>query len=511
MNELCRLLRCRCGAVLCCLLAQAAMACLALAQPSSTTKPNLVYILCDDLGYGDVHDYNLDRGKIPTPNIDAFAAASMQFTDAHSSSAVCTPSRYSLLTGRYNWRSTLQKGVLHGDDAPLLEPGRMTVGSLLQAQGYTTQAIGKWHLGLTWADGKLKGDITDGPMQHGFDHYFGIAASLDMWPFAYIDDNHFTEPLTTKKKWVREGPAAESFEAVNVLPELVKHSQTFLKAQDRSKPFFLYLALTSPHTPLVPTPQFAGKSPLGPYGDFVMETDWAIGQVLDAIKADGFDDNTLVMLASDNGCAPYIKVADLEAKGHFPSAQFRGYKADIWEGGHRIPYIVRWPGVIAAGSKAKQTVCLSDLLATTADIVGVKLPDTAGEDSVSLLPIFRGSTSPVREAEVHHSIDGNFAIRQGDWKLELCAGSGGWAAPREPAARKQGLPPIQLYNLKTDEAEQHNVASENPEVVERLKGLLTRYVEEGRSTPGATQKNDVEIDLYKVPKPGATEKAGEGG
>jgi arylsulfatase A len=463
------------------------------------TRPSILYILCDDLGIGDVHAFNPERGKIPTPNMDRLASQGMSFTDAHATSAVCTPSRYGILTGRYNWRSRLQKGVLNGNSPPLLEPGRLTVPALLKSLGYDTDAIGKWHLGLLWDDRKYHGVIIDGPLQHGFDHFFGIAASLDMPPFAWIDDDHFPEYPSVTKKWVRTGAAAPSFEAVDALPTVQKKAIEYLNSHTKG-PFFLYVALPSPHTPLVPTPQWQGKSPLnlGPYADYVMETDDVVGKILDALDADHLSDSTLVYFTSDNGCAPYIGVKALEAKGHFPSAQFRGYKSDIWDGGHRIPLVIRWPGVTQSGTRYDETVCLSDLMATTAAITGFSIPPNAGEDSVSILPALTGDKAPLRDAEVQHSIDGNFAIRVGSWKLELCAGSGGWSDPREPAAAKLHLPKVQLYDLATDIGEQHNLQAEHPEKVASMTALLEKYVNDGRSTPGPPQKNDVPIDIWKT-------------
>jgi arylsulfatase A len=305
---------------------------------------------------------------------------------------------------------------------------------------------------------------------------------------------------------VRTGAAAPSFDAIDCLPTVEQKAISFLISHGKQRgdggagqePFFLYVALPAPHTPLVPSPAWQGKSPLGPYADYVMETDDVVGKILQAVRAAGLSDSTIVYFTSDNGCAPYIGVKALEAKGHFPSAQFRGYKADIWEGGHRIPLVVRWPGVVAAGSTYDETVSLSDLMATTAQIVGYSLPQNGGEDSVSMLPALQGGTQPLREAEIQHSIDGNFAIREGKWKLELCAGSGGWSAPREPAAHKQGLPPVQLYDLSADIGETTNVEGQHPEVVAAMETLLKKYIDDGRSTPGAPQKNDVPIDIWKL-------------
>jgi len=482
--------------ILCCASVRVAVA--------AASRPNIVYILCDDLGYGDVHALNPERGKIPTPNIDKLAAQGMVFTDAHAGSSVCTPSRYGILTGRYCWRTKLQSSVLSGTSDPLIATDRMTVASLLKQHGYGTACLGKWHLGLRFGSHMGTDPIDDGPLQHGFDYFFGISASLDMPPFAFIENSRFTQDLTVQKKWVRSGPAAKDFDAMNVVPELVHKATTYIgdhaNEAKSGKPFFLYLALTSPHTPLVPTPDWQGKSPLGTYGDFVMETDWAAGEVFKALDSGGVADDTLVIFTSDNGCAPYIGVKELEAKGHFPSAQFRGYKADIWDGGHRIPFIARWPKRVKAASTSRQLICLTDLMSTCADLLGKKLPDNVAEDSVSILPaLLSEDEAPLREAVIHHSITGMFAIRQGNWKLELCPGSGGWAAPKDPAARKQGLPPIQLYDMKDDEGEKRNVESANPLVVEHLFKLLEKYIADGRSTPGSVQKNDAPIDIWKAP------------
>ena len=305
-----------------------------------TAKPNIAYILCDDLGYGDVHCLGGDRSKIATPNIDRLAAAGMTFTEAHASSAVCTPSRYGILTGRYNWRTHLQSGVLEGFSSPLIDAGRLTVQTLLKQHGYATACIGKWHLGMGISEKHLDSPIRDGPTTRGFDYYFGISASLDMPPFAFIENARFTESPTTQKKWIRKGAAAPGFEAVDVLPTLTQKAIEYIGKQAKTgKPFFLYLPLNSPHTPIVPTKAWQGKSRLGAYGDFVMETDWAVGEVLATLEKSEVAGNTLVIFTSDNGCSPAAGIPHLEKQGHYPSEHRRGYKADIWDGGHRIPFI----------------------------------------------------------------------------------------------------------------------------------------------------------------------------
>ena len=320
-----------------------------------------------------------------------------------------------------------------------------------------------------------------------------------MPPFAYIENDHFPHLPSVTKTWKRSGIAAPDFEAVHVLPMLARKAKEFIAAGAATNtPFFLYLPLTSPHTPLVPTKEWQGKSGLGDYGDFVMETDWALGEVLAALDKAGIVDNTLVLFSSDNGCAPYIGVDELEKQGHYPSADRRGYKADIWDGGHRIPLIARWPGRIKAGSTSDQLVSLVDLMATCADVVGVKMPKNAGEDSVSFLPALLGTaTAPLREAVVFHSINGSFAVRQGRWKLELCPDSGGWSAPKPGSKEAQGLPPVQLYDMGKDVGERANEYKEHPETVAQLTKLLEKYVADGGSTPNALGVNDVAVNIRK--------------
>lgn len=499
---------------------------LLLASPvalrAAAARPNLVFILTDDLGYGDVQCYNPQRGKIPTPNLDRLASEGMRFTDAHTASSVCTPTRYATLTGRYAWRTRLQSGVLDGFSPPLIASNRTTVASLLRANGYRTAAIGKWHLGLNWQmkeaakpapsapdqSAKSKPEwnvdwtkpILNGPTTLGFDYFYGVAASLDMPPYVFIENDRITAIPTTEKKWLRPGPAAESFEAEEALPELTHKAIAWIERQAREPdPFFLYLAYGSPHTPILPTKEWQGKSGLNAYADFVMQTDAAVGQVLAALERVGETTNTLVIFTSDNGCSPAAGTGQLQSKGHFPSGPWRGYKSDIWEGGHRVPFIARWPGRVKAGAISDETICLSDLLATGAALVGAKLPDNAGEDSVSILPALLGERRKraLREATVHHSIQGQFAIRQGAWKLAVCPGSGGWGSPRDLDARKKSLPEVQLYNLANDPGETTNLCAAHPEIVNRLTKLLGQYIANGRSTRGEQQANDVPVKFQK--------------
>jgi len=474
------------------------------ARAVETSKPNILYILCDDLGYGDVHALNPQRGKIPTPQMDRLASEGMSFTDAHGGSSVCTPTRYEILTGRYAWRTRLQRGVLGGFGKPLIAPERLTVAELLHQHGYETACIGKWHLGLDWPGRGTNVDyakpIGHGPVTLGFDYFFGIAGSLDMFPFIWIHNDHTIGAATVTKNIVREGPAEPSFEAVDVLPTVTKKACEYIReraAKKSGKPFFLYLPLTSPHAPIVPSKEWQDKSGLGNYGDFVMQTDWTVGQVLKTLAETGLATNTLVIFTSDNGCSPVAKPEELEAKGHFPSAQFRGYKADIWDGGHRIPFIVRWPGKVAPGSRSDSLLCLTDFMATLADLLHEKLPDNAGEDSFSFLPELTGTGTTARTSDVHHSINGRFAIRDANWKLEFCPGSGGWAQPRDLPAEKQGLPKLQLYDMTVDVGEVKNLQGDQTNLVARLTAELEKIVADGRSTPGQPQKNDVHVDIWK--------------
>jgi arylsulfatase A-like enzyme len=492
-------------------------------KPTVAGKPNIVYILADDLGYGDVQALNPGRGKIKTPHLDRLAAQGMTFTDAHSGSSVCTPTRYGLLTGRYAWRTRLQRGVLDGsDDPPLIAEGRLTVPAFLRQHGYATAAIGKWHLGFTserpaatalatttaaaspaaataatspaaakknkskMGEGGLPigSRIIGGPITRGFDYFWGCSNARTM------------------SGLIEQDRVVENLPPIEMLPRLERQAVGYIAdhaaAANSGKPFFLYVPLTSPHTPILPTPEWQGKSGLGAYADFTMQTDAVVGKILAALDTHGLAENTLVIFTADNGCSPQADTPGLEKLGHFASAQFRGYKADIWEGGHRVPFLARWPGKIKSAATNAQLVCHVDLLATCAEILGATLPPNAGEDSVSLFPALLGTDrAPRREAVVHHSIQGMFSIRQGPWKLALCPGSGGWAAPNDAAARSAGLPELQLYNLATDPAETKNLHAENPAIVTRLRALLDRTVAAGRSTPGPRQTNDAPIDLLK--------------
>ena len=469
---------------------------------ASGNLPNIVFILADDMGYGDLQCLNQDS-KIPTPNMDRLASEGMYFSDAHSGSAVCTPTRYGLLTGRYAWRTRLKSGVLWGYSPHLIDPQRMTVASLLKRQGYHTACVGKWHLGLDWqtTDGKTPGDsmdepgetvdyskpIMNGPNELGFDYFFGIPASLDMVPYVYIENDHVveepTETIHASKKgeggfW-RAGPIAPGFRHDDVLPTLTGKAATFINRHAETgtdSPFFLYLPLTAPHTPWVPAESFKGRSEAGDYGDFVAQVDGTAGEIMKALDRHNLTANTLIIVTSDNGS--HWQKHDIEQFGHRANHHFRGMKSDVWDGGHRIPFIARWPEKIEPGTSCDTTICLTDLLATAADIAGVELPGNAGEDSFSFLPALLdpGNDAPVREAIVHHSIDGMFAIRKDRWKLILGQGSGGWSMKPQ-----EGDPPGQLYDMAADVEESDNLYDQRPDIVGELTALLENYKKKGNS------------------------------
>lgn len=485
------------------------------AERESPAQPNVIFVLADDLGLGDIQPTN-PNCKIKTPNLDRLAKSGITFLDAHSPSAVCTPTRYGLLTGRYNWRSRLARGVLSGTSEHLIPADRPTVAHLMRAAGYHTQMIGKWHLGWDWTyiqnaeNGKRSIDfsqpIKNGPNINGFDGYYAHCGSLDMPPYVWVDTGKATaiptrEEGVTKQEdrygWYRKGPISPDFEIENVLPHLFNQSISHIIEQtetpNHNRPFFLYLALPAPHTPIVPVPPFKDASGLNPYADFVMQVDHHMGQLLDTLDKQGVTDNTLVIFSSDNGCSPEANFEVLKRHQHDPSAGFRGHKADIYEGGHRVPLIASWPSTIRGGQTTHRLACLTDFYATLAEIT--KQNEAAGgEDSHSWMPLFTDQGRYTRDDLVSHSIGGSFAIRSGDWKLCLSAGSGGWSAPKEPEAKKQNLPAVQLYHLGKDPSEANNLMASYPDKVQELLELLASQVENGRSTPGPTRNNDRTIE-----------------
>ena len=466
----------------------------ASAAPRTQKKPNIVVILADDMGYGELQCLNPRRGKIKTPQLDSIAASGMIFTDGHSGSSVCTPTRYGLMTGRYAWRTRLQKGVLTGG-ASLIARDRLTLARMLKQKGYHTAMFGKWHLGMLF-DGKkvtkevvLGSKVTDGPIDAGgFDEFHGFHHARQM------------------KLWIDNDKVTEAIEPVEMLPKLTAGAVNYIRGRKgKTEPFFLYVPWNSPHGPVVPSAKWQGKSGLNAHADFVMQTDDSFGQVIKALRDNGMLDNTLVICSCDNGTsAPTAKREALEAMGHFSSQDLRGSKADIWDGGHRVPFIVQWPGVVKAGSRSESLVCLTDVMATVAEIIGFKFPPDAGEDSLSFLPALRGTGSHARTSVIHHSVSGHFAIRQDNYKLIMCPGSGGWTTPKPTAAlwkklEKEGQQTVQLYDMTQDLGEQHNLAASMPSRVKRMRALLQRQVDDGRTTPGPKQTNDAPVKIDKRP------------
>jgi len=461
------------------------------------SKPNIVYIICDDLGYGDIQCLAPETSKIPTPNADQLALEGMTFTDAHSGSSVCTPTRYGIMTGRYSWRTKLQKGVVTGFAPCLIDKDRMTVAGFLKQQGYATAIVGKWHLDFQYLDPEsgeaysqkqhktppVGAKIPDGPLHRGFDYYHGFHHARNM--DAVIEDDK----------------VIAHDDVVNMLPRLTEKSVAYIDSRaGKEEPFFLYVPLGSPHTPIVPSDEWKGKSGLGEYGDFVMQTDNVVGEISKALERNGFTENTLVIFTSDNGCSKAAGIPKLAEQGHIVSANLRGSKADIWDGGHRVPFLVRWPGKVEAGSNSDQLICLTDLFATVTDILGQSILGQTCEDSVSFLPALYGKKiESTRNGVIHHSFSGHFAYRQGPWKLLLARASGGWSSPKENEAGKDA-PKGQLYHMRKDIGETNNLFEKNPEKVEVLLGLLKADVARGRSTNGPESKNDVpveEIVLWK--------------
>ncbi len=464
------------------------------------STPNIVFIMCDDLGYGDVHCLNTQHGKIQTPHIDSLAIEGMTFTDAHSGSAVCTPTRYGLLTGRHCWRTKLQHGVVQGFAPCLIADGRPTVASFLRTKGYKTALIGKWHLNYQYQDHNtgeflkrkknelppVGATIPDGPLAHGFDFFHGFHYSRDMDAI------------------VENSEVIGHDDAITMLPRLAEQSVRYIEnAATAAQPFFLYVPLSSPHTPIVPSEAWQGKSGISDYADFVMQTDDVVGQIINAIDTNNLAEDTIIIFTSDNGCSKAANIEELAEKGHRVSGPYRGSKADLWEGGHRVPFFARWPGEIPPGSHCNETICLTDFFATIADLLIDDIPDASAEDSVSFLSAFHDQPLVTdRNGLIHSSISGHFGYRMGHWKLLLSRGSGGWTAPKENAAKQQKLPAYQLYNMANDPNESQNLGSEQREIAHHLYTLLRADIERGRSTSGPDSTNDTDtINVWKSGAP----------
>jgi arylsulfatase A len=488
------------------------------AQPMYAAEPlpNILIIYADDLGFGDLSIQN-PNSKIPTPHLDALARQSMRFTDGHSSSGICTPSRYALLTGRYHWRKFHSIVGVFGES--VFDAERLTLPEMLQSKGYTTAAIGKWHLGWDW-EGIRKKDvkpilvngksvwpvaafdwsqpIPDGPLAHGFDAYFGDTV-INFPPYCWIENDRVVQAPDTmmdtglwkpikEGNWeCRPGPMITGWDPYQCIPTLTEKAVQYIRNQAITEsPFFLYFALPSPHAPIIPNDQFDGKSQAGPYGDFVHETDDACGQVLRALEETGQAENTIVIFTADNGPERYAYQRD-QKFNHWSASPFRGLKRDIYEGGHHVPFFIKWPGTTTPGEISHALVSQIDLMATLAAIVESELPVDQAEDSYSLLPLLQGKTDSVRRAHVHNTFDEQYAIRDGHWVLVNAKGPRG-SRGNPPWEEKHGYPqsqrqPAELYDLKTDVGQRHNVAAEYPEMVATLKALLEKIREDGYSAP----------------------------
>ncbi len=463
----------------------------------SELPPNIVLILADDMGLGDTSAYN-PASKAPTPYLDTLAASGMRFEDAHTPFAVCTPTRYGMLTGRYSWRTHMKSGVLKGYSPLLIKPDRSTIASMLRDRGYATAAIGKWHLGLG------NNEVTDyskplspGPNDVGFDYFFGIPASLDMPPYTFVENDRILTSFDGDEVgdsgrrrdggegYWHAGPIARDFTHEGVLPEITKRSVKYIQERATSgdgQPFFLYVPLNAPHTPWMPTPEFIGRSELGYYGDFIVQVDDTVGKIMNALDETGVAEETIVVFATDNGAR--WRPEDTDEWGHQANLYYRGQKADIFEGGHRVPMIVSWPGKVPANTSTNHLTSLTDLYATFADLAGVEPAPEDAPDSETILPTLLGETQEQRASVIHHSAGGMFAVRAGDWKLIEGLGSGGFTRPKllKP---KEGGPAGQLYNLADDPSETTNLYLERPDVVERLTGILeeTRGTDSGPLLP----------------------------
>ncbi len=486
--------------------------------------PNILFILADDLGYGDVGCYN-PKSKVPTPHLDQLALDGIRFTDAHSPSTVCTPTRYSVLTGRMAFRTGM-RGVFTGAGGPcMIEEGRMTIGGMLQERGYKTALFGKWHVGMTFYDKEGKAInkngleavkridysrvIPDAPVHRGFDFFYGsVCCPTTDWLYAFIEGDRIPVPPT---KIIDRGPLpkhpysqdnrpgmiAPGYKMEEIDLQFLDKSLEFLDQHAKAKsksPFFLFHSTQAVHLPSFPADQFKGKTKAGPHGDFIFELDHIVGELLGALDKHGFTDNTLVIFSSDNGPEVPTVLSMRNDYKHDGARPWRGVKRDNWEGGHRVPFIARWPGKIKPGSTSVQTLCLTDLMATCAAITGAEIPEKAGEDSVNMLPALLSEDQDklIRKYTLHQTISLALAIRRGPWKYLDHKGSGGgnnythagrWGMKKYIVPEKAPQAPGQLYNLNSDPGETENLYYKNPEIVKELKEKLEQFKKSGRSVP----------------------------
>ncbi|MBT5902206.1 MAG: arylsulfatase [Opitutaceae bacterium] len=483
---------------------------------SAADRPNIVIIYADDMGYGDLNIQNPDS-KIPTPHLDQLAREGMRFTDAHSSSGICSPSRFALLTGTYHWRR--QHGITQSFGPPFFKNSDHTLPQMLQQAGYTTGAIGKWHLGFDWTfknepSGRIEQwnrvreyytpddvdwsvPVSGGPLDRGFDYYFGDG-TINFPPYAWMENDRLTETPTTEMNindmpyntlegnWeFRPGPAVKGWNPYDVLPTLTKKAVAWVHKQEADQPFFLYFPLPSPHAPIIPNDEFIGKSEAGAYGDFVYQSDWVAGQVLQALEDKGFADNTLVIFTADNGPEGYAWQR-AERYGHFSMGELRGLKRDVWEGGHHVPFIIKWPGRVPAHTVSDEVISQVDIMATLAAVTGVELPANSAPDSYDFLPIAQGDyrSTPLREATVHNTYENIWGLRQGKW-LYLDSPTGGHRKMPEPFMKLRGYEEfssdVLLFDMEADPGQRNNLSEKHPDRITAMAALLQQYRDQGYS------------------------------
>lgn len=483
-------------------------------QNQDNKQPNIVIIYADDMGYGDLACQN-PNSKIPTPNLDKLASEGMRFTDGHSSSGICSPSRFALLTGTYHWRR--QHGIIQSMGTPdFFRPNDITLANMLKEKGYATAAIGKWHLGFDWpsilteAGKKVKKPIqiehydwtktvSGGPCSRGFDSYFGDG-TINFPPYLWMENDEISQiptEMVSREDYkakegnmeFRPGPRVAGWDPYDVLPTLGKRAVELVKNQSKDQPFFLYFALPSPHAPIIPNDEYDGKSQAGPYGDFVFQTDEIIGNVLNALKEKGLDENTLVIFTADNGPEKYA-FDRIKNYNHYSMGQLRGLKRDTWEGGHRVPFVVKWPGKIEKNTVSDITINQVDIMSTLASIVGYSIPNHAAVDSYDFLKVWTGKQkTPVREATVQNTFKDQYVLRKGDWAL-VDSYSGEHSGAPMWFYEESGYPKLKkgdneglLFNVKEDLSQHKNVYADYPEKVKEMKALLKKYRTEGRSVP----------------------------
>ena len=484
-------------------------------------QPNILILYADDLGFGDLGCYNKES-RIPTPNLDRLGSESVRFTDGHSSSGICTPSRFAMLTGRHHWRDF--HGIVNAFGGSVFKPERLTLPEMLKEKGYKTAAIGKWHLGWNWdairnkevratavQDGRKKKQqlgpeafdwtksIPNGPLDHGFDYYFGDTV-INFPPYCWIENDKVIkapDTLMETAKWkkikeggweCRPGPMVTGWDPYENIPTTTKKGVEYLKeAAEAEEPFFLYFAYPAPHAPIIPNDEFDGKSKAGPYGDFVYETDHSIGQLLQALKDSGQAENTIVIFSADNGPEHYAYARDAKFD-HWSAHPFRGLKRDTYEGGHHVPFMIKYPGVTMAGTVNDALVSQIDIMATLASVVGYELPnENAAEDSHDLLPLLKGEVKSIRTSHVHNTFDHTWALREGDW-IMVTGKSGHHSRVTKDWLKKHGYPTIEskqprLFNLREDIGQRKDLAAEYPEKVRIMEVSLARIREQGYSAP----------------------------